>query len=511
MKKLMLAMLLITIFVVSAFSAVAYNSVDAAVVEELAVGKAVDMQIGAMVYDTTLLGIYDNKEAKFQVNGEVTEPIAMGEWVILADFSELGVIKMDNDIAVFYIDPVGRVSNLNDVRYPMTVSGEGVFNLEDISYTVSVKKIDRGGAFFEVNGELVTLRNPKEATNFYETHFPIDDRAMLSLWHIVRFNEQLYVDISIEPQLPNMPEHVEVVETVPEIPRIEIAEPEHRLDMDREVIIGYQNCMRAYDEDARSPEFRQNYPEAERIRREGLILCGKKYGMPIPPEEEPQEEFNQCVIEHRSEISEGDFERLPPEEQTRIKQTIIERCGQYRPESPRIHPEYDKCREELEAFKRMLVEKYDRDGLSVPEELMLKYEEMGNRCRILQGWEVPEPAESMPERPVPELPEEVIERPYRICDNGCSWEGRCLPIGTRLVKENGHQTPLFCGVRNNLEEQKQLNEQCQNNYECTSNTCQDGRCQSIGERIEGIEKELKEQRTILEKIANFFGRIFGRG
>ncbi|MBD3259162.1 hypothetical protein GF371_00865 [Candidatus Woesearchaeota archaeon] len=496
-------------------------SVDAAVSEWLAVGETQKLQIGTMVYEVTLLGVYDG-EAKLKVNGEITDLIGIGEWDTLSDFIEIGIIQVKGEKVNFYIDPVGRVGDLHDISYPMAVGGTGTFHLNEKEYEVTVKHIDRGGAVIVVNGESVKLRNPKAAESFYETHFPIDPTAMLNLWHIVRFNNQLYVDVSVEPSVQEVP--IEVVETAPSIiPVEEPAEPV-QLDMDREMIIGYKRCIQAYEDDANAPEFKQNYPEQERIRREGLVVCGTKYRMPIPPEVTPEEEYNRCILKARGELapSEGDFERLPADEQARIKQTIYDRCAQFKPESPHIHPEYERCREELKAFKRMLVEKYDQRGLSVPEELMLKYEEMGNRCRILQGWKVPPrpvPAEEVSTETevaitAPEERREAaerMERPYRECTTGCMWEERCLPIGTRLVKENGHQSPLFCSVRNTLEPQKQLNERCQNDYECVSNTCQDGVCQSIGKRIEGIERELKEQRNILERIASFFGRLFGRG
>ncbi|MBW3012743.1 hypothetical protein KY325_02535 [Candidatus Woesearchaeota archaeon] len=503
MKKIMLAMVLIALFIFSAVSVAAYNSVDAAVPGELSIGKRAIVQVGAIQYEVTLQGVYNNK-AKFIVNGEVTDLLGLGEWTTIADYSEIGVVKISGNTVAFYIDPVPRVSDLNMLTYPLKVTGIADFNFMGRQYHVIVKSLERAGGVFEVNGELVKLRNPKEAESYYDTHFPIDNQAMLYMGMIVNYNGVLYCSVDVG--------RIQELESPP-LPPTTVPEPEQSSGR----IIAYNECVREYQEKANQYEYRQNYPEAKQILQEGYRFCGERYGMPIPVELDTSE-FDRCVREGYAGMSEDEFVQMTEAEQVRIKERIAERCEVFRPAPPRENPEYEKCREELEAFKQMLVERYDKQGLPIPEELMQKYDEMGARCRILQGWEMP--TETVVEVPIPvEVPEEAVERvryrerveiPVEKC-SGCMWDNSCLPIGTRLVKENGEQTPLFCGVRKTLEHQKQLNERCQNNYECVSNTCQDGMCQSIGARIEGIERELKEQRNILERIASFFGRLFGRG
>lgn len=79
--------------------------------------------------------------------------------------------------------------------------------------------------------------------------------------------------------------------------------------------------------------------------------------------------------------------------------------------------------------------------------------------------------------------------------------------GTRLVSPEGK--PVYCDVDSVFKPQKPLGESCQNNYECLSNSCADQQCISVEERIQAVEKELKEQRGILQKIMDFFKRLFG--
>ena len=91
--------------------------------------------------------------------------------------------------------------------------------------------------------------------------------------------------------------------------------------------------------------------------------------------------------------------------------------------------------------------------------------------------------------------------------NGCNVDNRCLQYGARFVR---NEKPVYCDFDTDIKMQKQNRDSCQNNYECLSNTCGNGVCQDINERIEGIEQELKEQRSLLQKILDFFSRIFGR-
>ncbi len=118
---------------------------------------------------------------------------------------------------------------------------------------------------------------------------------------------------------------------------------------------------------------------------------------------------------------------------------------------------------------------------------------------------------SIPEKTEPEpISERYIEKEPQIIESekdcvGCRKNGACMQFGIRMIEQN---KPVYCDIDNTFKPQKENEKSCQNNYECLSNTCQDGTCQSISEKIQSIEKELKEQRTILDKLVGFFKRLF---
>ncbi len=89
---------------------------------------------------------------------------------------------------------------------------------------------------------------------------------------------------------------------------------------------------------------------------------------------------------------------------------------------------------------------------------------------------------------------------------GCIVSETCVPIGIRLIDNNGE---VYCSVAKSLAFQQQNGEQCQNNFECRSNTCTNGVCTDFEQRIQGIEQELQEQKSILQRIIEFISNIFG--
>ncbi|MCK4669739.1 MAG: hypothetical protein KAT43_00940 [Nanoarchaeota archaeon] len=521
MKKIMFALLVIAMFLATTIGATAaYNSVDAAVGASLAMGERKEVQVGATVYEVSLIGVYE-RSAKFKVNGEVTNLIEVGQWDFLADLSEIGLIDAAGDKVEFYIDAVPRVPSLSYTGAYAQAMKEGssrTYAWMGREYDIVVKSLDRGGAKVSVNGEIILMRNAKEAESYgdtrYRSHYRLNDQAMLYMGMIFIYNNELYCTMHLG----------EIIEERVAIPEpIEPEQPAQELT--------YDKCVSNYFENANYHErVDRNYPLAKSLREEGLRICGERFGRPVPVPPGPmRSDYDRCFEEHM--VSEDVFISMSPEDQAEIKQKVSRECDRF-VEVVEVHPDYERCIEELEEFKQMLVEKYNRVELAIPEELMRQYEEKGDKCRVLSGeWRRtrPMPVE-VEERPDIEYPEEeavvakhirpIIEpMPWpepmpvefrREC-SGCQWEDSCLPIGTRLVKENGEQRPLFCDVSRQLKPQRQLREQCQNNYECVSNSCHDGMCQSIGEKIEGIERELREQRGMMERILGFFGRIFGRG
>lgn len=94
--------------------------------------------------------------------------------------------------------------------------------------------------------------------------------------------------------------------------------------------------------------------------------------------------------------------------------------------------------------------------------------------------------------------------------NGCQSDDKCISTGVR-IKDSKKDIPVYCDVDGTFSVQKINGEGCQNNYECSSNTCADSKCTSLDERLGGIEKEVKEQRGILDKLVGFFKKLFGFG
>lgn len=75
------------------------------------------------------------------------------------------------------------------------------------------------------------------------------------------------------------------------------------------------------------------------------------------------------------------------------------------------------------------------------------------------------------------------------CNFGCNYEGSCFPMGVRSKE-------LYCGTDSVMNSQKDNEQICENNFECSSNVCISGKCISKG---------------FIDKILDFFRRIFGAG
>lgn len=88
----------------------------------------------------------------------------------------------------------------------------------------------------------------------------------------------------------------------------------------------------------------------------------------------------------------------------------------------------------------------------------------------------------------------------RECSDGCRADNRCLPYGTRLLEDS---KPVFCDLTGKFVSQKNVGSVCQNNYECLSNYCGNGKCIDL-------EGELRKTSNIVEKIWDWISRLFGR-
>jgi hypothetical protein len=86
------------------------------------------------------------------------------------------------------------------------------------------------------------------------------------------------------------------------------------------------------------------------------------------------------------------------------------------------------------------------------------------------------------------------------CTNGCSYNSSCIPFGYRLSNENNES--VYCDLSKELISQKVENSSCQNDFECLSGQCSDGKCINL-------QKTLEETNGSLQKIINFLKQLFG--
>ena len=115
----------------------------------------------------------------------------------------------------------------------------------------------------------------------------------------------------------------------------------------------------------------------------------------------------------------------------------------------------------------------------------------------------PEPVGVEPRPVVPEpsvLPVEVPED----CE-GCVTDHSCLANGIRLVE--GEQ-PVYCGTDDRFHPQRGDGRQCQNDYECLSNTCGNGVCQDFEQRLAALEQEVEETKSLIAQLFAWLSRLF---
>jgi len=92
---------------------------------------------------------------------------------------------------------------------------------------------------------------------------------------------------------------------------------------------------------------------------------------------------------------------------------------------------------------------------------------------------IPQPVEVPTVTITPELLESLRQR----CD-GCMLEDACVPFGTRIKGK-------YCDLTKRFVPQKELGEVCENDYECKSNECSDGKCISTYGLLQKILSWLK--------------------
>ncbi len=112
---------------------------------------------------------------------------------------------------------------------------------------------------------------------------------------------------------------------------------------------------------------------------------------------------------------------------------------------------------------------------------------------------------TLPSRPV--IPPATLP-PRPVC-NGCETNKGCLPFGVGFISEQGVMS--FCDIDKTIKPKKADGMACQNNFDCTSNSCMNGICGNPEERLQKIEQELKTQKSLLQKITDFISKLFRFG
>jgi tetratricopeptide (TPR) repeat protein len=83
---------------------------------------------------------------------------------------------------------------------------------------------------------------------------------------------------------------------------------------------------------------------------------------------------------------------------------------------------------------------------------------------------------------------------------GCLSDESCIDFGFRLTDES--EDSVYCNLAGELVEQKQNDEECQNDFECLTNSCLSGNC-------EDLEAQLEETQSMFQKIKKWFSKLFG--
>jgi len=99
------------------------------------------------------------------------------------------------------------------------------------------------------------------------------------------------------------------------------------------------------------------------------------------------------------------------------------------------------------------------------------------------GQEAPTPISTSPEMTTPVVEKEEM----LICKDSCPLEEKCYPFGYR---KDGN----YCSDEGAFKEQFTENAVCENNFECLTNVCVDGKCMSS---------------SLIQKIIDFFTSLFG--
>ena len=85
------------------------------------------------------------------------------------------------------------------------------------------------------------------------------------------------------------------------------------------------------------------------------------------------------------------------------------------------------------------------------------------------------------------IEETLIGKDALICKDSCPLDNKCYPFGYRKADS-------YCSDSGSFEKQLAGNENCENNFECKTNVCVDGKCIS---------------QSTMQKIFSWFRKLFG--
>ncbi|MBU0536522.1 MAG: hypothetical protein KKE20_06135 [Nanoarchaeota archaeon] len=105
------------------------------------------------------------------------------------------------------------------------------------------------------------------------------------------------------------------------------------------------------------------------------------------------------------------------------------------------------------------------------------------------------------------IPQECLIDEAKSSCNGCLLENDiCMEIGQVLKQD----VMVYCSNDNKLKPQKSVNESCQNDYECLTKKCMDGKCFDSQRQLSNTEMigEPVHEKGVLTKIIDWFKGIF---
>ncbi len=112
---------------------------------------------------------------------------------------------------------------------------------------------------------------------------------------------------------------------------------------------------------------------------------------------------------------------------------------------------------------------------------------------------------TLPSRPV----SPPVQLPPRPACNGCETNKGCLSFGAVFIGEQGVMS--FCDTDKTIKPKKADGMACQNNFDCTSDSCTSNVCGNLAEHFQKTGQELQVQKNLMQRITDFFSRLFRFG